>query len=83
MKFNLLRGDEIKRKHIDAIWHFYENTHSKKWGSRYLNQDFFYRIHDSHRHRLLLVLAEKEGSYVAGSFNFLKGMLFLVDIGGL
>ena len=68
-----LTGNEIKPRHMNIMWDFYADTHAKKWGSAYLNQDFFQHIHRSYKHRILLVMAQRENKFIGGSFSFFKG----------
>lgn len=65
------RGD-IKRQHIDAIWEFYSDTTSRKWGRPYLNRQFFNLMFENFRHRLVLVLAQDGEGAVGGTFNVVK-----------
>ena len=36
-----LRGDRIRLADWDAMWAFYQDTGSRKWGRPYLTRDFF------------------------------------------
>jgi uncharacterized protein len=65
-------GAELTTRHWDAFFAFYMDTGSRKWGRPYLTRDFFARIAESLRERIVLVLAEKDGQPVAGALN-LKG----------
>jgi uncharacterized protein len=65
-------GAELTSAHWDAFFAFYMDTGSRKWGRPYLNREFFARIADSLRDRIVLMLAEKDGEIVAGALN-LKG----------
>lgn len=78
-----LTGDEIQPQHMQAMYHFYMDTGSRKWGRPYLNRAWFDRILDAFRHRLVLVLARERdgpgppaaartGGWVAGTLNFHK-----------
>lgn len=62
-------GDEIQPEHWDAIWTFYQDTGSRKWGSPYLTRAFFDIAHETLRDDILLIFAEREGSPVAGAMN--------------
>ena len=73
IKLITLTKDEIKLKYMNTMWDFYADTHSKKWGNAYLNLDFFNRIYKFYRHRILLVLAQRENKFIGGSLNFFKG----------
>ena len=72
IKIYFVRGEDVEEKHIWAIWSFYQETHSRKWGSGYLNLDFFHKIFTYHSHRILLVIAEKDNQMIAGTFNYYK-----------
>jgi hypothetical protein len=41
VKIHLLTGDDIKGRHWDAFYQFYVDTSDRKWGSAYLNREFF------------------------------------------
>jgi predicted N-acyltransferase len=64
-------GDQIQPAHWDAIWTFYQDTGSRKWGSPYLTRAFFEIAHETLRDDILLVLAERQGSPVAGAMNLI------------
>ncbi|RHX79092.1 GNAT family N-acetyltransferase [Leptospira yasudae] len=73
LEIRVLEGSQIQRSDMDAIWSFYSDTHSRKWGSAYLNRKFFDSAFDTFLDRIVLVLAFKEGKAVAGTFNLRKG----------
>lgn len=64
-------GAEIQPHHWDAIWTFYQDTGSRKWGSPYLTRAFFDIMHQEMRDDVLLVFAERLGSPIAGAMNFI------------
>ncbi|WP_224824058.1 GNAT family N-acetyltransferase [Cognatishimia sp. MH4019] len=66
-----LTGDQIEPHHWDAFWVFYQDTGARKWGTPYLTRAFFDRAQETLRDDMLLVLAEKDGRYVAGALNFI------------
>ncbi len=66
-----LTGDRIEPEHWDAFWRFYQDTGARKWGSPYLTRAFFDEIHETMRDDVLLVLAERDGTPVAGALNFI------------
>ena len=68
-----LSGDDIRPEHWDAFWRFYQDTGARKWGQPYLTRDFFNRAQETMRDDILLVLAERDGRYVAGAINFIGG----------
>ncbi|TPE48275.1 GNAT family N-acetyltransferase [Amaricoccus solimangrovi] len=66
-----LTGDAIEPAHWDAFWRFYQDTGSRKWGSPYLTREFFDRAQETLRDDILLVLARRNGRWVAGALNFM------------
>ncbi|MBI1170324.1 GNAT family N-acetyltransferase [bacterium] len=66
-----LTGDEIKPRHWDAFWTFYQDTGSRKWGRPYLTRDFFHEVHEAMRADVLLALALDGERPVAGALNFI------------
>ena len=72
LEIRIVEKDDIKEEHIDAVWDFYMDTHSRKWGSAYLNREFFDLMWKKYRHRLVLVIASDGERWVGGSFNIVK-----------
>ncbi|MGR3290054.1 MAG: GNAT family N-acetyltransferase [Paracoccaceae bacterium] len=66
-----LTGDQLEPRHWDAFWKFYQSTGARKWGIPYLTRAFFDLVQDQMRDDVLLVLAERQGQYVAGALNFI------------
>lgn len=66
-----LTGDRIEPEHWDAFWHFYQDTGSRKWGRPYLTRAFFDEAQETLRDDILLMLAERDGRWVAGALNFI------------
>lgn len=66
-----LTGDAIRPEHWDAFWRFYQDTGNRKWGRPYLTRAFFDEVHQTMRDDVLLVLAERNGTPVAGALNFI------------
>jgi predicted N-acyltransferase len=64
-------GREIEEAHWDAFFAFYMDTGSRKWGRPYLNRRFFSLIGERMADRILLVMAKREGRYIAGAINFI------------
>ena len=64
-----LRGAEIEPVHWDAMWHFYQQTGSRKWGRPYLTRDFFGGAGAAMGDRALLFLAMRDGAPIAGALN--------------
>lgn len=72
LDIKIIEKDDIREENIDAIWKFYTDTHSRKWGSPYLNKKFFDLIFKNFRHRLVTVLAKEKNMWVGGTFNIVK-----------
>ncbi|MEE2690004.1 MAG: GNAT family N-acetyltransferase [Pseudomonadota bacterium] len=68
-----LQGDAIEERHWDAMWAFYQDTGSRKWGRPYLTRSFFRLIGESMADRCLLIFAERNDAPVAGALNFIGG----------
>jgi len=66
-----LTGDAIEPRHWDAMWAFYQDTGSRKWGRPYLTRAFFDEVHRTMRDDVLLVLAFQGDRPVAGALNFI------------
>ena len=64
-------GDDLRPEHWDAFWRFYQDTGARKWGSPYLTRQFFDLAQERLRDDIALVLAERDGAYVAGALNFI------------
>jgi uncharacterized protein len=68
-----LTGADIGPAHWDAFFAFYMDTGSRKWGSPYLNREFFRLIGERMADRVLLVMGKRGDAYVAGALNFIGG----------
>ncbi len=66
-----LTGNDIYPEHWDAFWQFYQDTGTRKWGTPYLTRAFFDQAQAHLRDDMLLVLAERDGRYIAGALNFI------------
>ena len=70
-RIHTFTGDQIEPEHWDAFWQFYQDTGARKWGSPYLTRDFFDHAQENLRDDIALVLAERDGHWVAGALNFI------------
>ncbi len=66
-----ITGSSIRPEHWKAFFAFYTDTGSRKWGRPYLTRNFFDRIGASMPERILLVMAKRNGRYIAGAINFI------------
>jgi predicted N-acyltransferase len=66
-----LTGGDLRPAHWDAFYRFYLDTVEKKWGQAYLTRAFFEQMTGALAERVVLMLAEQDGHWVAGALNFL------------
>lgn len=66
-------GAQISEADWDAMFAFYMDTGSRKWGRPYLNRAFFSHLGAALADRCLLVFAERQGRPVAGALNLIGG----------
>jgi hypothetical protein len=66
-----LTGSDIREEHWDAFFAFYMDTGSRKWGRPYLTRTFFSLVGEQMADRTLLVMARREGRWIAGAINFI------------
>ena len=66
-----LTGNDITEDAWDAFFEFYMETGSRKWGRPYLTRSFFSLIGESMRKDVLLVMAKRNGCWIAGAINFI------------
>jgi predicted N-acyltransferase len=64
-------GPGLTEKHWDAFFAFYIDTGSRKWGHPYLTRRFFSEVGASMADHILLVMAKRNGRYIAGALNFI------------
>jgi predicted N-acyltransferase len=75
--FEWLTGDDITEAHWDQFFEFYMDTGGRKWGTPYLNREFFSRLGQGLSRQTLLVMAKLGGRTIAGALNlFGEGVLF-------
>ena len=66
-------GREITEAHWDAFHEFYADTGKRKWGRPYLNRKFFSLLGAAMPEQCLLVMAKRDGHYIAGALNMIGG----------
>jgi uncharacterized protein len=66
-----LTGSDLTEDAWDAFFAFYMETGSRKWGRPYLTREFFSRIGETMADETLLIMAKRNGRYVAGAINFI------------
>ncbi|MEQ1944304.1 GNAT family N-acetyltransferase [Mesorhizobium sp. VNQ89] len=66
-----LTGSDLTESVWDDFFAFYMDTGGRKWGSPYLNRKFFSLLGERMADDVLLVMAKRNGRYVAGAINFI------------
>ncbi|BCH24910.1 GNAT family N-acetyltransferase [Mesorhizobium sp. L-8-3] len=66
-----LTGADITEALWDDFFAFYMDTGGRKWGRPYLNRRFFSLIGERMADDVLLVMARRNGRYIAGAINFI------------
>ncbi|MBV9565595.1 MAG: N-acetyltransferase [Bradyrhizobium sp.] len=66
-----LSGPDITEDAWDAFFTFYMETGSRKWGRPYLTRSFYSLIGESMAKDVLLVMAKRNGRWIAGAINFI------------
>ncbi|MEO6361445.1 MAG: GNAT family N-acetyltransferase [Sphingomicrobium sp.] len=77
LAFRTLRGKDIGPREWDAMWAFYQDTGSRKWGHPYLTRNFFDLLGERLGDQVLMMLAYRDGRPVAAALNLVgKDALF-------
>ena len=66
-----LTGTDLTESVWDAFFDFYMETGSRKWGRPYLTRPFYSMVGEKMRDRILLVMAKRNGRWIAGAINFI------------
>ncbi|TRL41525.1 GNAT family N-acetyltransferase [Rhizobium straminoryzae] len=71
IRIDWLTGRDLTEDIWDQFFTFYMDTGSRKWGRPYLNRRFYSLIGERMADDILLVMAKRDGRYVAGAINFI------------
>jgi predicted N-acyltransferase len=66
-----LSGSDLTESVWDAFFAFYMETGSRKWGRPYLTRSFYSLVGEKMRERIVLVMAKRNGRWIAGAINFI------------
>jgi predicted N-acyltransferase len=66
-----LTGADLSEDHWDAFFAFYMDTGGRKWGRPYLTRKFFSLLGERMADRVLLIMARREGRWIAGALNLI------------
>lgn len=69
LDFEILEGDAITSEHWVAFYDFYMDTGSRKWGTPYLNLEFFEEIGETLKDQIVLIMVKQDDLYIAGALN--------------
>lgn len=68
-----LTGSDLSESIWDEFFAFYMDTGGRKWGRPYLTRAFYSLIGERMADDILLVMARRNGRYIAGAINFIGG----------
>ena len=68
-----LTGSDLTEDIWDQFFAFYMDTGSRKWGRPYLTRSFYSLIGERMAQDVLLIMAKRNGRYIAGAINFIGG----------
>src|SRR6266853_246499 len=66
-----LTGSDLTESVWDTFFAFYMETGSRKWGRPYLTREFYSLVGEKMRDHILLVMAKRNGRWIAGAINFI------------
>jgi predicted N-acyltransferase len=70
IEIEVLTGTKITDDAWDAFYNFYMETGSRKWGRPYLTRAFYTQIAQTMADDIVLIMAKREGQWIAGAINF-------------
>ncbi len=73
VEIHRITGADLTEDHWDAFFGFYMDTGSRKWGRPYLTRTFFSLLGEQMADRVLLVMARRDGLWIAGALNLIGG----------
>ena len=68
-----LTGSDLTEAIWDQFFAFYMDTGSRKWGRPYLTRAFYSLIGERMADDIVLMMARRNGRYIAGAINFIGG----------
>lgn len=71
VEIHAFTGADLRAEHWDAFWTFYQDTGARKWGRPYLTRAFFDLLGARMADHVLLLLARRDGRWVAGALNLI------------
>lgn len=71
IEIDWLTGSDLTEEIWDQFYAFYMDTGRRKWGRPYLTRAFYSMIGETMAEDILLVMAKRDGRYIAGAINFI------------
>ena len=71
IEIDVLSGSDLTEAIWEQFFRFYIDTGSRKWGQPYLTRAFYSLIGERMADDIHLVMAKRDGVYVAGAINFM------------
>ena len=71
ISFEWIAGNDITESLWDVFYEFYLDTGSRKWGRPYLTREFYTLIGKNMPNQIVLIMAKRDGNYIAGAINFI------------
>lgn len=71
LEIHALTGPDLREEHWDAFFAFYMDTGARKWGRPYLTRAFFSLLGERVADRVLLIMARRDGRWIAGALNLI------------
>ena len=71
IEIEMISGSALTEAHWDAFYQFYGDTGGRKWGSPYLNREFFSLIGERMGDKIGLVMCRRQGRWIAGALNLI------------
>ncbi len=71
LEISAISGGDLTEAHWDAFFAFYMDTGARKWGRPYLNRLFFSLLGERMADRVLLIMAGRDGRWIAGALNLM------------
>jgi predicted N-acyltransferase len=73
LEIETLTGADLHETDLDFFFECYEDTGSRKWGTPYLNREFFSLIGERMADKVVLFVARERGQPIASALNFIGG----------
>ncbi len=73
LEIEFLTGSDLAESHWDVFFECYQDTGARKWGTPYLTRDFFSLLGQRMADKVLMVMAKRDGRYIASALNMIGG----------